>query len=98
MTRVNALSETLLIDRRRAAEMLGVSVMTIIRLEQTGSLPRVRINKFARHPKALYRLGDVIALASDIDTVESAVARPHPAHLRRWVEGHAALKPKPSSK
>lgn len=59
----NSSTHRLLIDRRRAAEMLGVSIMTIIRLEQTGSLPRVRINKLARHPKALYRLGDVIALA-----------------------------------
>ena len=65
MALVDVLSEPLLIDRRRVAEMLGVSVMTIIRLEQTGSLPRVRINKFALHPKALYRLADVIALASD---------------------------------
>ena len=74
MALLDTLSEPLLIDRRRTAEMLGVSVMTIIRLEQTGSLQRVRINKFARHPKALYRLGDVIALASDKENAKRAAS------------------------
>jgi hypothetical protein len=64
VNRTRSLDDRLLVDRRRAATILGVSVMTIIRLERSGSLPRVRLNKSVPHPKAYYRLGDVLALVA----------------------------------
>ena len=55
-------SERLLVSRRRAAELLGCSIATVIRLEKSGILLRVRLNKNAPSGKAYYRLGDIMGL------------------------------------
>ena len=51
-------------SRKDAARILGgISIATIIRLEQSGRLRRVRLNLAVKSPKAFYRRGDVFALA-----------------------------------
>lgn len=55
-------TERLLVDRAKAARILGVCRSTIIRLEKASILKRVRLNTKAKHSKAYYRLGDVVSL------------------------------------
>lgn len=63
MARFEDRSDRLIVSRKEAAQLLGgISVVSVIRLEQKGLLPRVRLDPRVKSPKAFYRLGDVIAL------------------------------------
>jgi hypothetical protein len=54
----------LLVSRADAAVMLGgVSVMTLIRLEQRGELQPIRLNRAAKAGAVFYRYTDLVALA-----------------------------------
>ena len=59
-----------LLSRDQVAECLGASVSTVVRLEQRGELPRVKLGRLVR-----FRPGDVDALieqSSENDTTPQA--------------------------
>lgn len=59
--------DPLLVTRQDAARMLGgVSVMTIVRMEQRGALEPIRLNGGARNARVFYRYEAVLALATGV--------------------------------
>lgn len=57
-------SSQLLYSREQARRILGgVSISTIIRMEKTGALSPVRLNRQAAHGQVFYRADDIARLA-----------------------------------
>jgi hypothetical protein len=55
--------ERLLFTRREAAELLGCSTASLIRLENSGALKAVKLNKAKRSSATYYAAADVYLLA-----------------------------------